>query len=93
MQTGKFPYEWVPLVTVTIIDNKFDTKLIGETKRAGMKYKKVLKYYQEKDGNKAKIPEDKTCKLVMPYLYFEVVMKPRRYWKSFQLILIYVRAP
>ena len=49
----------VSFVTVTIIDNQPDTKLIAGKKWAGMKYKQVLRYYQEKDEKEAD----------MPYLY------------------------
>ena len=56
------------LVTVIIIDNQPEANLIGVTKWADMKYKQVLKYYWEKYGKEAKIPEDKAYEIIMPYL-------------------------
>ena len=56
LQTEVFPYAAVLFVTVTIIDNQPDTKLIGETKWANTKYKQVLRYYQEKDEKEADTP-------------------------------------
>ena len=39
----------------TLTNDQPDTKLIGETKWAGTKYKQVLKYYQEKDEKEAEM--------------------------------------
>ena len=70
LQTG-FPYETISFKAITIIDDQPDTKLIGEMKWAGTKYKQVLKYYRDKDGKEANMPEDKECELMIPYLYIQ----------------------
>ena len=70
LQTG-FPYETISFKAITIIDDQPDTKLIGEMKWAGTKYKQVFKYYQDKDGKGAKIPEATAYKVMIPYLYIQ----------------------
>ena len=62
------PYE---VISFIIINNQPDTKQMRVTKWAGTKYKKVFKYYQEKDRKESNIPEDKAYELLMPYIYIQ----------------------
>ena len=64
-------YKAVSFISIIIIDDQPDTKLIGETKWAGTKYKQVFKYYQDKDGKGAKLPAATACKVMIPYLYIQ----------------------
>ena len=56
----------------------------GETKWAGTKYKQVFKYYQDEDGNKAIMPEAKTCKLMINYLYIQGCDETQKMLENFR---------